>query len=103
DGMKTIARPSPAFPGANANAARPSAPLPAPGKPPQPGAAFGSRPPMGNGARPAPALPSKLAPPRTSGPPSAAGGPPSQSPFSTKPAPKGPPPGAGRSGLAQTM
>ncbi len=88
DGMKTIARPSPVF------ASAPKAPAPAP-PPPGPSAAFGSRPALGS--RPGPALPSRSAPPRT---PSAAAGPPSQSPYPTKPAPKPAP--SGRSGLAQS-
>ncbi len=86
DGMKTIARPAPGF------ASAPKVPAPAP--PPALGAAFGSRPALG--ARPGPALPSRAAPPRTP----AASGAPSQSPFSTKPAPKPAP--SGRSGLAQS-
>jgi HD-GYP domain-containing protein (c-di-GMP phosphodiesterase class II) len=93
DGMKTIARPAPAFLMANAGrvAPAPAAGQPATGAPaPRPGV---------GAARPSPGLPSKVAPPRAGAPAQASPGQASPgqasfgqaSPaFATKPAPKAP-------------
>ena len=85
DGMKTIARPAPGF----LNPKQPGALRGPPAKPTAPLTPLTrGGPPSGGLPRPAPGLPSKLAPPR-GGPPSGGGaGPTSVSPFSTKPAPK---------------